>query len=138
MGRKKLALALLLGLLGVWPAAQAVLVETFDFGPARFLGFADNATTATQQWVLLIELRGEQEIHLHNSWFSVETRGIYREYRKRRAALGKLAPPHRLAEAILAERPEINGLKIVVMRDQVSAKTSRTVARPGTAFLYRR
>lgn len=136
--RKKRLLGLALGVLVVWPAVHVGLVAALDLDPARFCGFADYAKPPSYQWVLLIELRGEREVHMHNSWFSTPTRQIYRDFRKRRTALGRPVAPHDLAEAILAERPEMEGLKIVVMRDEISAATSRSVARPATAYLYRR
>jgi hypothetical protein len=138
IARKKRALGLLLGLLAAWPAVHLALVPALGIDPWRFGGFATYATTVPYQYVLIIELRGDAEVHLHNSWFSPETRQVYRDYRRRRATLGQLAAPHELAEAILAERPEIQALRIVALRDEISAVTSRSVGRPASAYLYRR
>lgn len=136
--RKKFLLGVALGLLLLWPAVHVVVVRALDLDPRAFGGLATYAMPPRHQWVLLIELRGDKEVHMHQSWFSKETRLVFRDYEKRRLALGKLAPPHELAEAILAERPEIQALKIIVLQDEISASTARSVARPGTAFIYRR
>lgn len=127
----------LLGLVLVWPAVQMALAAALELDPSKFCGFAMYATPAFEQRVLMIELRGELEVHIHNTWLADPARNAYREYRKRRALLGRLAPPHELAEAILDERPEMRGLKIVVLRDIASVRTASTIALPGTAFIYR-
>jgi len=135
---KKRILFAILGLLVVWPLAHVVLVAQLELDPWRFCGFAEYATPSAHQQVFMIELRGDMEVNLHHSWLTNDTRDVYRQYKKKRATFGKLAPPHELAEAILAERPDIEGLKILLARDRISAETSRIVTTPATVFVYRR
>ena len=135
---KKRVLFAILGVLIVWPLLHIGLVARLDLDPWGFCGFAKYATPVSHQRVYMIELRGDKEVHLHNSWLADDTQDVYRKYQKQRSFLGTLAPPHALAEALLAERPDIEGLKIIVKRDVVSPRTFRTVERPGTAFIYRR
>jgi hypothetical protein len=135
---KKRILFAILGLLAIWPLVHVVLVARLELDPWRFCGFAEYATPSEYQQIFMIELRGDMEVHLHHSWFTRDTRDVYRRYRKQRTTFGKLAPPHELAEAILAERPDIEGLKILLARDRISAETSHSVTTPATAFVYRR
>ncbi len=135
---KKRILFGILSVLAVWPLLHYVMVETFEMDRWRFCGFAMYATPSTYQWVHIIELRADREVNLHESWFRSETRKLFKEYLKKRSTLGKLAPPHELAEAILAELPDMEGLKIILIRDDISPRTSRIVPHPGTAYIYRR
>jgi hypothetical protein len=135
---KKRVLAGILALLVVWPAVHYGLVAALDLDPWRFCGFAMYATPAAHQWVFMIELRGDKRVHIHHTWLTDEGRKAYRTLRKDRALLGELAPPHALAQAIFDERPEIEALEIVLIRDVISPRTSHTIARPGTAYIYRR
>ncbi len=135
---KRRVLLTALAALVAWPIAHPFVVEALDLDPWRFCGFAMYATPSTYQRVYLIELRGDREVHLHPSWFSDDAKDRIQEYKRQRSVLGELLPPHEVAELVFAERPEIEGLKIVVQRDAISARTSRVTPEPATAFLYRR
>lgn len=138
MQLRKRVLFTVLAALAIWPIPHYFLVAALDLDPWRFCGFAMYATPSLYQRVFVIELRGDREVHLHPTWFSPDIKRQIDEFKRRRGTLGELVPPHTIAELIFAERPEVEGLKIVVEREIVSAETSRVTPQLATAFIYRR
>ena len=135
--RKHRTVHLCLVALTLWPAVQIALVRTADVSSWKLAGFG---MYATPQRVPGLRVHGVTGGRVHPlfrgappSWLADEL-ARFRRYRR---ALGQLQTPDRLAQRVLDERPELDGVGFVVVELVLDPKSAMLGERE-TRYAYRR
>ena len=132
---KKRIAALTLAACVVWPPVHYALAALYDFDPWNFFGWAMYAVpdSRVDLRVAVIEEARARVVEL-----SPGLREQARAYAERRSALGRLAPPDRLAEAVLAEWPEVDAVVIGIRKLVLDPGTGRVEPRDEVQLRYDR
>jgi hypothetical protein len=129
---KRNAVAALLAFVAIWPIAHRALVARYEIDPWKLGGFAMYATP-TLPVLLGVLVEGEGEgagrlVPLDESSLPLAARARLDRFRVERVALGRLREPRDAARAILAARPDLHGLVVLVQRTTLDPRSARTVA----------
>jgi hypothetical protein len=119
-----LALAALLLVVALWPLAHRALVAAYDVNPWKLGGFAMYTTYRTWQVGLFRGADGRLEAIDQNALPFAARRAIL-DFRARRSALGRFAKPAPMARAVLAARPDLDAIVVVVERLVLDPATGR-------------
>lgn len=125
---KRNAVAALLGFVTLWPLAQRALVSRFEIDPWKLGGFAMYATPTLPVLVAVLAPQAGRLAPLDEASLPREARARLDRFRVERVALGRLREPRDAARAILAERPDLHGLVLLVQRTTLDPRTARTSA----------
>jgi hypothetical protein len=134
---KRNAVAALLGFVALWPLTQRGLVARFEIDPWKLGGFAMYATPSLPVLVAVFAPEAGRLALLDESSLPAEARARLDRFRVERVALGRLREPRDAARAILAARPELHGVVVVVQRTTLDPSTARTTA-SSERFVYDR
>jgi len=113
------------------------MVAVYDTNAWRLGGFAMYATPPARTRVAIIEKRGIQEVVPLDSALPATLVRERRLYSIRRGSLGSLLRPDALAEAYFKARPDVDHIEVVIIREMLSASTSR-IERRESSYLYDR
>ena len=125
---KRDAVAALLGFVALWPLAQRALVARFAIDPWKLGGFAMYATPTLPVLVGVFAPQAGRLDLLDEASLPAEARTRLDRFRVERVALGRLREPRDAARAILAARPDLHGVVLVVQRTTLDPRTARTTA----------
>ena len=134
---KRNGAAALLGFVALWPLAQRALVARFEIDPWKLGGFAMYATPSLPVLVAVLAPEAGRLAVLDESSLPADVRVRLDRFRVERVALGRLREPRDAARAILAARPELHGVVLVVQRTTLDPRTARTRA-TSERFVYDR
>jgi hypothetical protein len=125
---KRNTVAALLAFTALWPLAQRGLVARFQVDPWKLGGFAMYATPTLPVLVAAFGGRTGGFVLLDESTLPADVRARLDRFRVERVALGRLREPRDSARAILAARPDLHGVVLVVQRTTLDPRTARTRA----------
>jgi hypothetical protein len=123
---KRNAVAALLAWVALWPLAQRALVARFEIDPWKLGGFAMYAAPTLPVLVGIFAPEAGRLALLDEATLPAEARARLDRFRVERVALGRLREPRDAARAILAARPELHGVVLVVQRTTLDPRTART------------
>ena len=123
---KRNAVAALLAWVALWPLAQRALVARFEIDPWKLGGFAMYATPTLPLLVAVFAPEAGRLALLDETTLPAEARARLDRFRVERVALGRLREPRDAARAILAARPDLHGVVLVVQRTTLDPRTART------------
>jgi hypothetical protein len=121
----------------LWPLAQRALVARYEIDPWKLGGFAMHATPSLPVLVAIFAPESGRLVLLDESSLPASVRARLDRFRVERVALGRLREPRDVARAILAARPGLAGLVVVVQRTTLDPRTARTTA-SSERFVYDR
>lgn len=114
--QKKRLLAVGLVLFAIWPLVQHVLVMRYDVNPWKLAGWAMYCLP-TPKPRLWIHTLGPQATEISWETESPELRDAVGRFGQRLWVFGGLAgTPARVAEMVLADRPEVAGIEVTATR----------------------
>jgi hypothetical protein len=122
------AVVALLAVAALWPLAHRVLVARFAIDPWKLGGFAMYATPTLPVLVAVFAPQAGRLALLDESTLPAGVRARLDRFRVERVALGRLREPRDAARAILAARPDLHGVVLVVQRTTLDPRTARTVS----------
>jgi hypothetical protein len=134
---KRNAVAALLGLVAIWPVAHRLLVARLEIDPWKLGGFAMYATPTLPVLVAVLAPQAGRLAPLDEASLPGEARARLDRFRVERVALGRLREPREAARAILAARPDLHGLVVLVQRTTLDPRSARTKTSTGR-FVYDR
>jgi hypothetical protein len=108
-----------LALLTVWPLFHVGVTRAFDMNPWKFLGFGMYAVPTAKVQVSLFAFREGQLVPFRREEVGQEVMHATFRYSWRRVDLGTLARPDAIAQGLLKEHPEIEGVRVEIMRSYV-------------------
>jgi hypothetical protein len=123
---KRNAVAALLAWVALWPLAQRALVARFEVDPWKLGGFAMYATPTLPVLVAVFAPEAGRLALLDEASLPAGARSDLDRFRVERVALGRLREPRAAARAILAARPDLHGVVLVVQRTALDPRTART------------
>ncbi|HEY8518164.1 MAG TPA: hypothetical protein VIS07_21855 [Candidatus Binatia bacterium] len=115
-------------LVALWPLCHRALVAWLDVNPWKLGGFA-MYTTATPP--LLIGLFSERDGRLgliEPSTLPLDAQRLLERFERERHALGDLRSPDDVAQRVLAARPDVERLVVVVQRMALDPQSARMTA----------
>ena len=131
---KKRAVAVLLALIAVWPAVHHVLAQRYLFDPWRFFGWAMYSTPDQR---LLVNVAAVEDERARLLDLQPPLLDEARQFAHRRSILGKWVSPYDLAQSVLAERTEADGVLIQIRRWVLDRETA-TIRPHDTLYRYDR
>lgn len=134
---KRDAVAALLAFVALWPFAQRALVARFEIDPWKLGGFAMYATPTLPVLVAVLTAQAGRLAPVDEASLPRDARARLDRFRVERVALGRFREPRDAARAILAARPELHGVVVVVQRTTLDPSTARTTA-SSERFVYDR
>lgn len=109
----------------LWPLGHRALVAVWDVNPWKLGGLAMYTTATPPVLVVAFAREGSRLVPLDTDALSGDARAEMRAFRIRRHALGALAPPDALADAILRDRPDLQWLVVMVQRMKLDPESAR-------------
>ncbi len=133
-GKKRLV-GLLLGLVTLWPLVHGTLVVRYGVNPWKLGGFGMYSVPQPKPEVEVFIAEGQAWVPSRTAHWSEESRAELRRFLGNRSALGQLATPHKLAEALLRDRNLVPAVAIVVVEPRLDLSSGLIVANR-TRFEY--
>jgi hypothetical protein len=117
-----------------WPLVQRGLVAGYGIDPWKLGGFAMYAAPSPPLLVVLVD-PDRAGTAIDERTLSAPLRRALDRFRIERHALGRLREPRALAAAVLAERPDLAALVVVVQTARLDVRTARmTTSRDAYAY----
>jgi len=124
---KARAVAVLVGLLAVWPLCHRALAAWLGVNPWKLGGFAMYTTATPPLVVDVFGLQGGRVVVLDEASLGTPARAALERFARERHALGELRRPDDLAALVLASRPELAQVAVLVRRYALDPATALMV-----------
>jgi len=134
---KRNAIAALLAIVALWPAAHRVLVARYGIDPWKLGAFAMYATPNLPVLVAVVGTTTSGTTVIDEAALPVWVRRDLDRFRVERAALGTLRDPEDVGRAILAARPDVTSVGILIQRTTLDPATA-TIRVATPRYVYTR
>jgi hypothetical protein len=134
---KRNAIAVLLAVVALWPVAHGVLVARYGTDPWKLGAFAMYATPNLPVLVAAVGTTAGGTTLIDEATLPVWVRRDLDRFRVERAALGTLRDPGDVGRALLAARPDVTSIGILIQRTTLDPATA-TIQVATPRYVYTR
>ena len=117
-----------LALAGLWPFVHRALVPKYELNPWKFGGWAMYTTPTPPVQVALFKIVGREKFHVPEDTLSSDVVSALDDFRKRRHAVGLLARPDAVAEAVFEAPGDLDLLLVLIQRMTLDHETALTTS----------
>ena len=121
---KRIAVVAVLAWVTLWPLAHRALVARYEWSPWKLSSFAMYASPHPPILVALLTPSDGRLVPLDETTLPTPVRVELDRFRVGRHVLGRLRQPDDVAKTVLAARPELPTLLIVVQRTWIDPATA--------------
>jgi hypothetical protein len=131
------ALVALLAFVALWPLVHRGLVALYGIDPWKLSGFAMYSTPSLPVVAVAVTAGRDGPVPIDESSLPAWVRSGLERFRVERLALGTLREPDREARAILAARPDLSSVGILVQKSALDPRTA-VIANTTERYVYDR